>query len=327
DVEQQFPTYPKDYQAGWGYMMLTNMLPNDGNGTFTIYAKATDTEGNEIMLGSKTIICDNANAVKPFGAIDTPEQGGTASGSSYINFGWALTPQPNTIPIDGSSIEVWVDGVPLGNPVYNQYREDIATRFPGYNNSDGAVGYFYMDTASYLNGVHTIAWSVKDDAGNTDGIGSRYFTVVNSGTNGSNARRGNANGLRVPETTPFPPSQVRILEPSIEPVILTKGFAEKSAVLYSNPDGAFHIEARETERIEIQFGNSGSSGSVVSGYLLQGDQYRFLPVGSTIDSLRNIFYWQPGPGFYGNYTLVFVEEDSRGRMTRKLVQVNITAKK
>ncbi|MCP4213090.1 MAG: hypothetical protein GY765_00470, partial [bacterium] len=23
DVEQQFPTYPKDYQAGWGYMMLT----------------------------------------------------------------------------------------------------------------------------------------------------------------------------------------------------------------------------------------------------------------------------------------------------------------
>ena len=106
DVEQQFPTYPKNYQAGWGYMMLTNFLPFQGNGTFTIYAKAMDKEGHEVTLGSKTIACDNANAVKPFGAIDTPGQGGTASGSSYVNFGWALTPQPNTIPIDGSTITV-----------------------------------------------------------------------------------------------------------------------------------------------------------------------------------------------------------------------------
>ncbi|HNX98408.1 MAG TPA: hypothetical protein PKK12_12075, partial [Candidatus Aminicenantes bacterium] len=60
-------------------------------------------------------------------------------GSTYTNFGWTLTPQPASISTDGSTIWVWVDGSPLGHPVYNLYRSDIATLFPGYANSDGAV--------------------------------------------------------------------------------------------------------------------------------------------------------------------------------------------
>jgi hypothetical protein len=136
DVEQAFPAYPLNYRAGWGYMMLTNFLPNGGNGTFDIHAIAIDTEEHQVTLGVKTIICDNANAVKPFGAIDTPTQGGTASGSSFINWGWVLTPQPNCIPTDGSTIKVWINGINLGHPNYNIYREDIATLFPGYANSD-----------------------------------------------------------------------------------------------------------------------------------------------------------------------------------------------
>jgi hypothetical protein len=182
DVEIAFPGYPDNSRAGWGYMLLTNFLPGGGNGTFTLYAVVTDGVGNEVTLGAKTIICDNANAVKPFGAIDTPGQGGIASGSSYINWGWVLTPQPNQIPIDGSTINVYVDGVYLGHPVYNIYRKDIAALFPGYVNSNGAVGYFYLDTTAYENGVHTIQWTVTDSAGNTDGIGSRYFTIQNTGT-------------------------------------------------------------------------------------------------------------------------------------------------
>jgi parallel beta-helix repeat protein len=182
DVENAFAGYPNNSRAGWGYMLLTNFLPNGGNGTFTLTAVAEDGVGNEVILGTKTIICDNANAVKPFGAIDTPTQGGTASGSSFINWGWVLTPQPNSIPIDGSTINVYVDGVNLGHPVYNIYRQDIATLFPGYANSNGAVGYFYLDTTSYENGVHTIQWTATDNDGNTDGIGSRYFTIQNTGT-------------------------------------------------------------------------------------------------------------------------------------------------
>ncbi|HNX98860.1 MAG TPA: hypothetical protein PKK12_14385, partial [Candidatus Aminicenantes bacterium] len=106
DVESLYPEAPWNYRAGWGYMLLTNFLPYSGNGTFRIYAYISDRDGHATLLGSKQISCDNANAVSPFGTIDTPAQGGMTSGSSYVNFGWALTPQPGTIPTDGSTI--WV---------------------------------------------------------------------------------------------------------------------------------------------------------------------------------------------------------------------------
>ncbi len=183
DVELSFPDHPFNYRAGWGYLLLTNFLPNGGNGTYTLYAKVIDKEGNVVTLGTKTISFDNANAVKPFGAIDTPTQGGTASGNRFVNWGWVLTPQPNRIPTDGSTIDVWVDGVNIGHPTYNIYRSDIAALFPGYANSNGAVGYFILDTIAYQNGVHTIQWKAADDAGNTDGIGSRYFVIQNNSQN------------------------------------------------------------------------------------------------------------------------------------------------
>jgi parallel beta-helix repeat protein len=179
DIETAFPGYPNNSRAGWGYMMLTHFLPNSGNGTFTFYAVVKDSGGHEVTLGSKTITCDNINAVKPFGAIDTPIQGGIAAGSSFRNHGWVLTPMPNKIAEDGSTIHVYVDGVALGHPVYNVYRSDIAALFPGYANSHGAHAYFDFDTTAYTNGVHTIYWTAQDSAGNIDGIGSRYFTIKN----------------------------------------------------------------------------------------------------------------------------------------------------
>ncbi|MCP4219172.1 MAG: hypothetical protein GY765_31340 [bacterium] len=298
DVEDNYPTYPKAYQAGWGYMLLTHFLPNGGNGTFTLYAKAVDAEGNETTLGSKTITVDNANAVKPFGAIDTPTRGGSASGSSFANYAWALTPVPNTIPTDGSTITVYVDGVAPGNPVYNQYREDISTLFPGYNDSNGAAGYFQLDTTAYTNGVHTISWSVKDDAGNSDGIGSRYFTINNSGNNRSISRQSASNpGQGVPTR-----------------LIASAG---------KNAD-VINVRIKETERIRVQLGDSTSHP--VAGYLLTKKGYRSLPIGSTLDIKGKIFSWQPGPGFYGLYKFVFVEKDGSGRLTGKRVNVKISAK-
>ncbi|NIM15972.1 MAG: hypothetical protein GTO45_28560, partial [Candidatus Aminicenantes bacterium] len=327
DVEQQFPTYPKNYQAGWGYMMLTNFLPFQGNGTFTIYAKATDKEGHEVTLGSKTITCDNANAVKPFGAIDTPDQGGTASGRAYVNFGWALTPQPNTIPTDGSTILVWVNGVPMGNPVYNQYRKDIATLFPGYNNSNGAVGYFYLDTTAYLNGVHTIAWSVQDNAGNKDGIGSRYFTIVNIGSDNIAGTNSNDYHLRRPRY--FSVSQVQRATMSAEPVVVKKGYDRNAGadVLYPNPEGIIDVQLREDQRVEIYLWSSlFSELGVVSGYMLTGNRLQLLPIGSTLDNGSGIFYWQPCAGFFGHYRFVFVEKAAGGQFTKKFVNMVIKPK-
>jgi hypothetical protein len=179
DIESAYPDYPNNTRGGWGYMMLTNFLPNHGDGTYVIHAVAKDTVGQQVTLGSKTITCDNANATRPFGTIDTPSQGGTAAGT-FRNWGWALTPMPNTIPHDGSTIEVWVDGVRVVTGVSaGLARPDIQAAFPGYNNTDTAVHYFDLDTTAYANGVHTIEWRAVDNMGNANGIGSRYFTISN----------------------------------------------------------------------------------------------------------------------------------------------------
>jgi hypothetical protein len=96
-----------------------------------------------------------------------------------VNFGWALTPEPAAIPINGSTITVYVDGVPIGHPTYNQPRQDIEDLFPNYANTNGAVGFFYIDTTKYSNGLHTIQWLVIDNQGHAQGLGSRYFTIAN----------------------------------------------------------------------------------------------------------------------------------------------------
>jgi Zn-dependent metalloprotease len=179
DVDAANPTYPFSYKAGWGYMLLTNFLPNGGNGTTTLYAYANDAEGQSTLLGQKTITCSNATATKPFGTIDTPTQGGTVSGT-INNFGWALTPGTALIPFDGSTITVYVDGVPIGNPTaYGLARADIDSLFPGYTNTGHAVGYRVIDTTALANGLHTLSWVVTDNQGRADGIGSRYFWVQN----------------------------------------------------------------------------------------------------------------------------------------------------
>jgi hypothetical protein len=179
DVAAAYPSYPNADRAGWGLAVLTNFLPNQGNGPLTLYAYAHDQDGNATLLGSKAITLANATATKPFGTLDTPGQGQSVSGKAFNVWGWALTPQPAVIPTDGSTIWVYVDGTPLGHPTYNLYRSDIATLFPGYANSGGAVGLFVLDTTTLTNGLHTIAWSVTDNLGRAEGIGSRFFWVQN----------------------------------------------------------------------------------------------------------------------------------------------------
>ncbi len=180
DVEIANPSSPFNYRAGWGYMMLTNFLPNQGNGTYTFYAIAEDREGHQTTLGTKIISCNNASATLPFGTIDTPTQGGTVSGN-YRNFGWALAQPGNRIPSNGSTMSVWVDSIRVGNVGAGAARGDITSLFPGYDTSS-AVHYLDLNTTTFENGVHTIHWIVTDDHGFADGVGSRFFVIENTGT-------------------------------------------------------------------------------------------------------------------------------------------------
>ena len=331
DVELAYPTYPFNDRAGWGYMMLTNFLPNQGNGTFKIYAYATDSEANTVLLGMKTITCSNAAAVKPFGTIDTPAQGGDASGNAYVNFGWVLTPKPNTVPIDGSTISVWVDGVQAGAlneapNAYDQYRSDIATDFPGLNNSAGPVGFSYLDTTAFTNGVHTIYWIATDNVGNADGIGSRFFNIVNTGTSSSQSTQADQSiGVKGLDSY----DSVMNLPVSFEPQNVNIGFNLNNEPEAIQPDanGVVHIVLREVERLELDLKALPAEASTAlgsyaySGFLVFGNQLRPLPIGSTLDQRKGTFIWLPGPGFLGPYQLVFLRTNPAGVQTK--IQMNI----
>lgn len=294
DIAEQYPDYPNNERAGWAYSLMTGLFPDGGNSTYTIHAIATDGHGIDTTLGTRTIHCDNANAVKPFGSFFRPGHGETISGN-YMNVGWALTPQPNTIPYDGSTITVFFDGVNIGNPVYNVYREEIAYAFQGYNNSEGAGGYIYIDTTQYENGIHTLGWIVVDDAGNTESVGNRYIKIEN----------------------PVPASMQRRMEESIapgdpgkpglnitDPVAVRKGYNEESTMenRYPGKDGIITVEIEEMERLVLHFFDN----RIYTAHSLESGELAGLPAGSSVDKENGIFYWQPGPGTIGTFSTVFV---------------------
>jgi hypothetical protein len=178
DVEAAYRTTPMANRAGWGYLMLTWGLPNQGNGPVTLYAFAFDKDGHGTILGSKAIIGRNNTATKPFGSIDVPAYGQTMT-ASFWNFGWALT--PNATPactIVGGNVYMSIDSGTLTPVTYGGARTDIAQAFPGFSNGGSAGGAYYIDVASLANGSHSIGWYVVDNCGRAEGIGSRFFTVA-----------------------------------------------------------------------------------------------------------------------------------------------------
>jgi hypothetical protein len=240
DIEATYPTYPQANRAAWGYLLLTNMLPHvpneqmfGGQGSLTLSVLAEDLEGHQRWLGRNfvtypgvtdqtptTFTMANDTITKPFGAIDTPTQGQTVSGS-FWNAGWTLTPDSNTtaeagdilMPVTGASQSVVIDGVILGPlTAYGQCQGDVGFVVPAgvYCNDDvsnifgnpipqapftprtanvtkhrnldagrGPIGAYWLDTTTLNNGVHTIVWFAYDSEGRSEGIGSRYFTVLN----------------------------------------------------------------------------------------------------------------------------------------------------
>jgi uncharacterized delta-60 repeat protein len=303
DVSAAFSGYPRNTRAGWGFMVLTNMLPNQGNGTYPFQVYAQDVDGHTVLLGTRTMTCANASATLPFGTIDTPVQGGTAAGSNFVNFGWALTQNPKSIPIDGSTIGVYVDGVLVGNADYNHYRADIAAVFPGLANSNGAVGFKILDTTTLANGLHTIAWVVTDSGNNVEGLGSRFFTV-NNGAAALTAAAVTASSRAADGTDARTRAAVAGAPFDMAPVVGRRGWDldapwRQYAV---SAAGRTVIRGEEVDRFELALGEH--DGERYSGYLRTGDALAALPIGSRLQS-DGTFTWAPGVGFVGTYDLVF----------------------
>jgi hypothetical protein len=287
DVEALNPTMPLASRAGWGYLLLTWGLANQGNGTYTLYAYAFDEENNLGTIGTKTIIVSNNTATKPFGSIDTPAIGGDASGP---NFGWGLTPKVNgaaTCKIQPSGVQVSIDSGPLQPVVYGDARTDIAGAFPGFSNSAAAGGHFIFDWSTLTPGVHTIGWLITDDCNRADGVGSRFFNVT-----------GGTNLVAAPQEFRL---KAEITDDKETTLLLSRGYGELPAVLTANDSGSYDVDMVQGERIELRLPRGFDSAYQVG----PAGERRDVPVGSTWDAASSIFYWQSAPGFLGPFHLVF----------------------
>jgi hypothetical protein len=331
DVEALYPGYPAANKAGWGFMILTNMMPDipaqtvtGGVGAFTLYAVAHTVTGERRILG-RTVVDQTGTRVtlandtiaKPFGAIDTPTQGETVGGT-LNNFGWALTPDPGTsvlVPTDGATISVFIDGAAVGTAQYNLCRgtvgstvpagvlcnDDVSTAFRGagtrFRNLDagrGPIGLRSINTTTLSNGLHTLSWGVTDSANRSEGIGSRYFTVLNSAADRCVSAECEVRGaelLRAPGTSGLRDSVV----------FARTGFDLLSAYtpLVPDADGVPQVRIPELGRVELQI------PGVESGALIVNGEPRALPIGVGIDRDRGLVTWAPGPGYLGTYPLRF----------------------
>jgi hypothetical protein len=345
DIENnaEYSGYPQAYRAGWGYMLATNALPNQtsgaaegGQGPVTLYAYAIDREGRYTELGSKTVTLDNDNSTVPFGAIDTPEQGGTVTAAVSANFGWAMTRRRNAagvnIPkcIERTRYRVFVDGVARTlttgvNWHPNLVRADLTAAYPGLCDSANSLAAYYLDVTALglTNGTHTIGWDVYDDNGtpgntaddNVAGIGSRFFNIlvgaadapVEDRLRDRPARRGAASDL-----TALPATESRELRARVgaveAPVVAVDG----------DPAGRRAVNLPQGSRLAVDLG-----GAVTRGYLVVGDELRDLPIGSTLDAATGHFYWEPAVPFFGSFELVFVS-DAQGSAARTTVVVTVT---
>jgi Tol biopolymer transport system component len=309
DVAATFGLAPLATRAGWGTMVLTNTLPDHGNGTYHFTMRAQDREGNWFVLGTRTMTCANASATLPFGTLDTPAQGGLpVSGSSYVNFGWVLTPLPKTIPLDGLTIHVLVDGVDVGTADYNHARPDIQAAFPGLNNTNSAVGFRILDTTAMTNGLHTISWTVTDDAGATEGIGSRFFTV-------SNEVEAVTAAATTASSTVVDVDAARL---DTTAVVGRRGWDLEAPYgsFGAGANGVTVIRSEEVNRVELQLGAGN-----YSGYLQTPAGFAPLPIGSRLDGTTNTFTWAPGVGFVGPYNFVFVRSVAGQPVSRRDVRI------
>lgn len=103
------------------------------------------------------------------------------------------------------------------------------------------------------------------------------------------------------------------------PVLVKGGYNPHAEPVefYPTENGTITVEITELERVEMRLFPGRTVwdprlAPLYSGSQIAGNQLRPLPIGSTLDTEKGVFYWSPGPGFIGTYQFVFVEKSDDG---------------
>ena len=166
-----------------------------------------------------------------------------------------------------------------------------------------------LDTTSLDNGLHTISWAVTDNAGATEGLGSRFFTVTNG-----------ASAVTAASTAPVAASRddVDAAPQATTPLMGRRGWDLEAplGLFGAGASGVTVIRSEEVNRVELQLGDGD-----YAGYLRTPAGLAPLPIGSRLDRATNTFTWAPGVGFVGRYDFVFVRSAHGRVVSRRDVRV------
>jgi hypothetical protein len=214
------------------------------------------------------------------GTVGNPPPGGVFCDDDVANIFGNPTPQPPGTP-----------------------RTSNPTKYRNLDAGRGVIGSYLVDTGPLANGLHSIAWSVRDSADRLEGIGSRNFIVLNGGGAPPPAPAMTvADWLTRPAASVGVVAELNSLRLARRTLAGRTGFDPGTSFTVPRRHGASRVAGVATmNRLELHLG-----GPVSSGYLVNGDDLRQLPPGSVLDAASGVFTWAPPLGYRGDYQLVFV---------------------
>src|SRR5262249_28627365 len=140
-----------------------------------------------------------------------------------------------------------------------------------------------------------------DSAGRIEGIGSRFFTVLNSGARPENlaTSRPVTFGKR---------SAIDAVSASNATVRVRTGFdlSKPFATIDAGDRRDRQIKLGQLDRLEVTL-----DGRVTGAYLVANDELRDMPIGAAFDTNTNTFTWTPPVGYFGTYRLAFIADGAR----------------
>jgi hypothetical protein len=179
DVCSAYPGRAGCPNVGFNFELNTAAL---SPGTHTIIVSATDSDHQTPDTGAASVEVTVGGPVPPSVNVDAPAPNTVISGTVLVT-GWAID---NTTAIgtaiNPNSVQVFVDGVPVGTAAYLGYRSDVCSAFPGRGGCPNVGFNFNLDTLTLTNSPHTITvWATNTDSSPDTGSASVNVTVLNAG--------------------------------------------------------------------------------------------------------------------------------------------------
>src|SRR5262249_5803469 len=131
------------------------------NGTYYLYVVATDGLNTTRRYATGRLVVNNSVAgdtTKPIGALESANTVTNGSGVVDVH-GWALD------NVQVASVQLLVDGTPVGHPTTGIFRPDIRDLNPNYPDCSNSGFQMSYDPSGLPPGTHSLTIAVYDTAG------------------------------------------------------------------------------------------------------------------------------------------------------------------